>query len=147
MIIECYGDIGDYGYWGDESDVSPASFIEQLDSMSIDDNNLEIRINSLGGITRDGLTILNRGLAFIKSRKTINPDFKAITYVDGFSYSAATLIQMLGVDGIVMNPGTMMMVHRAWTGMSGNANDFRDIANYLDKLDGEISQLYARTQN
>jgi hypothetical protein len=45
-------------------------------------------------------------------------------------------------DKIIMPKNAMMMIHNAWTRASGNANDFREIADLMDKIDESIRVTY-----
>jgi ATP-dependent Clp protease protease subunit len=42
-----------------------------------------------------------------------------------------------------MSKGAMFMIHKAWTGMWGNAEDMRKEAELLDKIDGTLADTYA----
>lgn len=46
-------------------------------------------------------------------------------------------------DEIIMSKGAMFMIHKAWTGMWGNAEDLRKEADLLDKIDGTLAETYA----
>lgn len=62
-------------------------------------------------------------------------------YVDGLAASIATVIAM-GADKVVMPKNAMMMIHNAWTGMYGNANDLRKMADDLDHINDSIVSTY-----
>lgn len=65
-----------------------------------------------------------------------------IVHIDGLAASAATFIAMAGQE-VIMAKGAMFMIHKAWTGMWGNANDLRKEADLLDKIDATLAQTYA----
>jgi hypothetical protein len=43
-----------------------------------------------------------------------------------------------------MAPGSMLMIHNAWTIALGNRHDFMDTAALLEKIDGDLAQAYAK---
>lgn len=67
---------------------------------------------------------------------------KVVVHIDGLAASAATFIAMAG-DEVVMAKGALFMIHKAWTGMWGNAEDLRKEADLLDKIDGTLADTYA----
>lgn len=127
--LTIYGPISDSTWWGDE--VTPKQFKKELDELG-DIAELNIHINSGGGDVFAGNTIYNM-IKRSKAKKTV--------YVDGLAASAASIIAMAG-DTIIMPKNAMMMIHRAWTIVAGNANDFRKIADDLDKVDENIVSIY-----
>jgi ATP-dependent Clp protease protease subunit len=124
-----YGDISSSTWWGDE--VTPKDFKKDLDDLG-EIENLNIFINSGGGDVFAGQSIhsmLKRHSAY----KTV--------YIDGLAASIASVIAMAG-DKIIMPKNAMMMIHNAWTRAAGNANDFREIAERMDKIDESIRVTY-----
>ena len=115
-----YGDIEDYKW--SESDVTAYDFADDLSK--IETQNLRVRINSYGGSVSSGLAIYN---LLKTSSKHI------ITQNDGFACSAASVIFMAG-DERIMPKTSLLMIHNAWTYGYGNANDFRKMAEDLDKV-------------
>jgi ATP-dependent Clp protease protease subunit len=67
---------------------------------------------------------------------------KIIVHIDGLAASAATFIAMAG-DEIIMSKGALFMIHNAWTGLWGNAEDLRKEADLLDKIDATLVDTYA----
>ncbi len=67
-------------------------------------------------------------------------------YVDGLAASIASVIAMAG-DTVVMPRNAMMMIHNPWTIGWGNANDFRRIADDLDKIRESIIAAYQEKSN
>jgi ATP-dependent Clp protease protease subunit len=110
--------------------VSAESFVPLLAGMSGD---VELRINSPGG-----------DVFGAKAMAQAIRDYpgKVIAHVDGIAASAATFLTSVA-DHTVMAPGSMLMIHKAWTIALGNADDFRAEANLLDKIDGTIAETYA----
>jgi ATP-dependent Clp protease protease subunit len=62
-------------------------------------------------------------------------------YDDGLAASIASVIAMAG-DKIIMPKNAMLMVHNPWTIAIGNANDFRKMAEDLDKAREGIIVTY-----
>lgn len=93
---------------------------------------LDIFINSPGGDVFDGVAIYNQ-LARHRARK--------IVHVDALAASIASVIAMVG-DEIEIAANGMMMVHRAWGLVIGNANDARKFADTLEKIDSTIIGTY-----
>jgi ATP-dependent protease ClpP protease subunit len=81
---------------------------------------LAVHINSPGGNVFDGIAIANAIRGF-KGKKTV--------YVDGIAASIASVIALAG-DRVVMNPGSMMMVHDPAGGVFsfGTADQIEDDA-------------------
>lgn len=127
--IDLYGEISDVTWWGDE--VTPAQFKADLGDLG-DVANLDIHINSGGGDVFAGFTIYNI-LARHKAHKTV--------YIDGLAASIASLIAMAG-DEIKMPANSMMMIHNAWAAIAGNAQELRDMADELEKVDGLLRNTY-----
>jgi ATP-dependent Clp protease, protease subunit len=95
---------------------------------------ITVRLNSPGGDVFDGIAIYN----ILKS----NPA-QVVVNIDGLAASIASVIAMAG-DEINMAENAMMMIHEAWTIGMGNAGDFREIADRLEKVNGVIRDTYAK---
>lgn len=114
--------------------VAPKAFIDEL--KAIDASTIHLRINSPGGSVF---------AARAMEQAMREHPARIVAHVDGYSASAASFL-MMAADEIVMSPGAMVMIHKAWTGMWGNANDLRKEADLLDKIDGTLVDTYsART--
>lgn len=124
-----YGDISSSTWWGDE--VTPKAFKQDLDDLG-DISTLNIYINSGGGDVFAGQAIYSM-LKRHKAQKKV--------YVDGLAASIASVIAMAG-DIVYMPKNAMMMIHKAWTYGLGNANDFRKLADDMDKIDESILATY-----
>lgn len=94
---------------------------------------ITVRINSPGGDVREGIAIL--------SCLRLHAGHVRVQ-IDGLAASAASFIAMAG-DEIVMMPNTEMMIHDASMITWGNAQDLRDDAAYLDRVSGNIADVYA----
>lgn len=91
----------------------------------IDEDDIELHINSYGGSVFASISIFNYLKSLGKNITTIN---------DGICASGASLIFMVG-DERVMPENTMLMIHRASTFAWGNCNELREQADILEKLD------------
>lgn len=127
--LTLYGEISDISWWGDE--ITPKQFKEDLDAL----NNisiLNVYINSPGGDVFAGQTIYS----MLKRHKA-----QVNVYVDGLAASIASLIAMAG-DKVIMSANAMMMIHSPWTFAMGNAQDFRKLADDLDKIRDSMIVAY-----
>ncbi|KXZ40015.1 ATP-dependent Clp protease, protease subunit [Alkalithermobacter thermoalcaliphilus JW-YL-7 = DSM 7308] len=129
-----YGPISDESWWGDE--VIPKQFKDELDSLGEIDV-LNIYINSPGGDVFAGQTIYS----ILKRHKS-----KKVVHVDGLAASIASIIAMAG-DTVIMPQNAMMMIHNPWTVAMGNANDFRKLADDLDKIRESLIAAYQGKSN
>lgn len=129
--ILIYEDIGDGMFGG----LTAKMFLEQLSALGPVPE-LDIRINSWGGIASEGIAMFN-GLDRHPAQKTI--------YVDAMAASAATVVAMAASPGrLIIAPNARFMVHPAWTGEVGNRHDFTSTAARLTQLDEQIAAMYAK---
>lgn len=128
-----YGTITPFAFWEDE--VNAAQVIDQL--REINGQDLTVRINSPGGSVREGVAIFN----LLKNHKG-----KVTTIVDGMAGSIASVIFMAG-DVRQVGEGAMVMIHNAMSGIIGYADDLRAEADVLDKITGQIRDIYAKRVN
>lgn len=126
--IIIYGDIGES--WWDEDSTSAKDIEKALNEISA--NVIHVHINSYGGDVFDGIAIHNQ----LK-----NHDAKIIIHVDGVAASAASLICMAG-DEIIMNTGSMLMIHEASTWCWGTKTDIQKTLNALEGIDKSIADIY-----
>lgn len=124
-----YNEIASSSWWGDE--VTPTKFKKDLDDLGGIET-LNVYINSPGGDVFAGVAISNM---LKRHSSTVN------IYVDGYAASIASVIAMAG-DTIFMYSGSMLMVHNPWTGMYGNAEDFRKRAEDLDNVRTSLIECY-----
>lgn len=126
--IFIYSDIG-YDWLEDKS--TAQLFAEELKNLG-DVSSIDLHINSNGGDVFDGQAIHT----LIKNHKGF-----VTAYIDGLAASIATVIAM-GADKVIMPKNAMMMIHNAWTGLYGNANDLRKMADDLDHINDTIVNTY-----
>lgn len=133
MELYIYGDIvsSTWDAWCAE-DVCPqdiADFMNQIPTNA----DLTVYINSGGGDVFAGIAIHS-----ILSRHTGHK--KGI--VDGLAASIASVI-LMACDEIVMSSGAQLMIHKPSTAFAyGNADDFRDLIERLDKAQESITGIY-----
>ena len=122
--VYIYDEIGWFG-------VEAGQFAKDLGEIKA--GTIHVRINSPGGNVFDGIAIANA----IKQHPA-----KAIIHIDGLAASIASIIALAG-DEIIMAENAFFMFHEAWTVMVGSAEDLREEADLLDKIDGVIAKTYA----
>ena len=125
-----YGPISSSTWWGDE--VTPKQFKKDMDALG-DIANLNIYINSDGGDVFAGQAIYSM-IKRHKAAKTV--------YIDGLAASVASLIAMAG-DKVYMPSNAMLMIHNPYTIAIGNSNEFRKLADDLDKIRESMLTTYA----
>jgi ATP-dependent protease ClpP protease subunit len=95
---------------------------------------ITISLHSGGGDALAGIAIHNM-IARHKGAKTV--------VVEGFAASAASLIAMAG-DRIVMPSNAFLMIHEAWGGAMGDAEQMRGTAALLDSISAAYRSTYAK---
>jgi ATP-dependent Clp endopeptidase proteolytic subunit ClpP len=116
------------GYWG----VTARQFVNDLKALG-DVTHINLHINSPGGDVFDGIAIFN-ALKFHGAAITV--------HIDGLAASMASVIAMVG-NPVIMPENTMMMIHKPWGFSGGDANDMRDYADLLDKVESVLIPAYA----
>jgi len=116
------------GWWG----LSAEDFAEAIDSLPANVTEIRLLINSPGGDVFDGVAIANV-LAAHPAR--------VVAVVQGIAASAATFVAMRANE-LVMNPGSMLMIHDASAGVYGWAEDMRQMADLLDTISNNIADMY-----
>ena len=132
--LTIFGDITSYPWL--ESDVSSANLSKQLEELG-DVDTIHVRINSYGGEVAEGLAIYNA----LKNHKA-----KVKTYCYGFACSIASVIFMAGEERL-MSTASLLMIHNAWTFVSGNAAELRKQADDLDKITQASINAYMQKVN
>lgn len=124
--ILIYGEIGDY--WDGLDATTLASRIKQASGDSI-----TVRLNTPGGsvFTAQAFYSLLRA-----SGKTVN------VHIDGICASAGTIISSAG-DNVNMPENAIFMIHNPMTSLYGaNAEEMRETADILDKVQETIIAAY-----
>ena len=126
--IFIFDDIDDW--WG----VSAQSIIDQI--RELDATNIDVRINSRGGMVFEGIAIYN----VLRAHKA-DIHFS----IDGLAASIASVIAMAG-DTVSMAENSMMMIHNPYGWAMGDADEMRKTADVMDKVTDSIAVSYtART--
>jgi ATP-dependent Clp protease protease subunit len=111
--------------------ISPKGFADVLSQMS---GPVSLRINSPGG---------DVFAASAMSQAIREYGSEVVAHVDGVAASAASVIAT-AASKVVMAPGSLMMIHNAWTMAVGDAGDLRETADLLEKVDGMLANHYAK---
>ncbi|MGF3103659.1 head maturation protease, ClpP-related [Rossellomorea sp. DUT-2] len=125
--LTIYGDIGE-SWWGDYVTANEVEAILK----NISASHIDVHINSYGGDVFDGIAIYNQ----LKNHKAT-----ITTHIDGIAASAASIIAMAG-DEVVMNIGSMLMIHEGSTMAWGNKGDVRKTLTALEGIDKSIADIY-----
>ncbi len=126
--IWIYEQIGE-DFW-DGSGITAKNFQKEL--AEIKASQIDLHINSPGGLVFDGISIYN----LLK-----NHPANVTTYIDGLAASIASVIALAG-DKVIMAENALMMIHKASGMVMGTSDDIRDFAEKLDKVNGSIAITY-----
>ena len=113
-----------------ESQTEPQEVKDLLDDIGDDD--LDIFINSVGGNFFAGIAIYNM-LKRHRGHKRV--------FVEGCAASISSVIAMVG-DEIIIPANAYLMIHKAWSEVSGNADSLREKAIQFDRFDEIMAQAY-----
>lgn len=111
--------------------ISPRQVIGALQDMS---GPVTLRINSPGGSVFGAQ-------AMVAAMRDYDGPITA--RVDALAASAASVIAA-EASRLEMAQGAMLMIHKAWSFALGNADDLRQTADLLEKIDGQIAATYER---
>tara|TARA_R100000654_G_scaffold2638_1_gene9714 strand:+ start:958 stop:1989 length:1032 start_codon:yes stop_codon:yes gene_type:complete len=123
--VYIFDEIGSYG-------ITAQDFISEMKEYK--DTPVNLRINCLGGDVFDGMAMYN----IIKKREA-----KTTSYIEGIAASMGSVIA-LAADEVIMAENSLFMIHNAWGGAMGEAEDMRKTASVLEKISGEIASIYKR---
>lgn len=123
--VYIFDEIGAYG-------ITAQDFIAEMKEYK--DTPVNLRINCIGGDVFDGMAMYN----IIKKREA-----KTTAYIEGIAASMGSVIA-LAADQVVMAENSLFMIHNAWGGAMGEAEDMRKTASVLEKISGEIASIYKR---
>lgn len=115
-------------YWG----VSAEAFVKAMAGITAP--TIHMHINSPGGDVFEARAMAT-AIAGSQSR--------VIAHIDGVAASAATYVA-LAAHEVRMSEGALFMIHNAWTFAYGNADELRQSADLLDKIDTTIVADYVR---
>lgn len=136
--VYLYGDIYDErptAFWSGEPVEGDFIIPKEVRTLfeGIDDNNIELHLNSYGGSVFASIAIYNYLINLDKTINTVN---------DGICASGASIILMAG-EKIKMPENTQMMIHKASTFGFGNSRELKEVSETLDKIDnGTVIPTY-----
>lgn len=116
------------GMWG----VTAQDFINDIKEHK--EQPMNLHVNCVGGDVFDGMAIYN--VLLKRTQKTT-------VYVEGIAASMGSVIALAG-DEVIMSENSLLMIHNAWGGTMGEADDMRKYANILDKLSDESADIYVK---
>jgi len=119
--------------WYDESGIASGEFIQELKQIP-KNHKINIHINSPGGSVTDGLAIYSE-LKQVADRLTIT--------VDCLCASIASII-LCASDNVIVNNASMIVIHKPWGGIEGNADELRKYADKLDMWEEKMLGIYQR---
>lgn len=119
---------GEIGAWG----VTANQFVQDLRAMDDGTSPVIVAFNSIGGDLFDGLAIHN-ALSRLGERCTGR--------IDALAASAAS-VAVCGAHRVVIAANAMLMIHNPYTFTSGDAEDFRRVADVLDQTLEAIIAAY-----
>lgn len=126
-MIEVYV-YGEIGGWG----ITASQFVQDLRALDDGTSPILVAFNSVGGDLFDGLAMHN-ALSRLGERCTAR--------VDALAASAAS-VAVCGAHRVVIAASAMLMIHNPWTYSSGDADDFRRVADVLDQTLEAIIAAY-----
>lgn len=132
--IDIYDDIGETEDWwtGETYGIGAKTLLDKLRECR--GKAVNLHINSGGGSVVDACAMMTALAAH---------DGKVTAYVDGLAASAASFL-LAGADEVVMSSVAWIMIHDATARCWGGAQDMRDVADYLDKTNRAIAEIYAK---
>jgi ATP-dependent Clp endopeptidase proteolytic subunit ClpP len=104
---------------------------------SIKAKNITVRINSPGGDVFDGVAIFNA----LKDHEA-----HVTTKIEGLAASMASVVALAG-DEVQAHKNAMYMIHDPWVLAAGNQYDLREIADILQKIGGNMLDIYYDKSN
>jgi len=128
--ISIFDEIG--GYFG----VTLDEFKKDFDAIK-KNKQVKLFLNSPGGNITDGMAVYNL-LSGIRSKLSVE--------VLGVAASIASVIALSGKE-LVMGEGSYLMIHDPWSWAIGDAKEMRRIADVLDKMGGQLANIYTRNSN
>jgi len=126
--IWIYEEIGE-SFWNDDG-ISAKSFQKELSGIKA--SQIDLHINSPGGLVFEGIAIYN----LLKQYPA-----NITTYIDGLAASIASVIALAG-NKVIMAENGLFMIHKASGIVMGTSDDMRDFADKLDKINGSIITTY-----
>jgi len=119
-------------WWGDTT--SSNAFRAELDACS---GNLQVLINSPGGDVFAGADMYTALRQYARKKGHVT------CIITGLAASAASMVAMAG-DDVLISPVGTLMIHNPWTGLWGNADELREMADILDTVRDGMVYSYVR---
>lgn len=123
LRLGLYGEVG--------TDITPAGVTRALKEAN--GRPITISIDSYGGDALQGIAIHNLLARYPGQKKAV---------VEGVAASAASLFP-LAADYRIMPTNGFLMIHNAWGGVMGDADDMRDQADVLDRITAAYRKTYS----
>jgi len=98
---------------------------------------ITVRINSPGGDVFDSVAIFNA----LQSHNS-----KIVTRIESLAASSASFIALAGKE-VQAYKNAVMMIHDPWVLAIGNQYDLREIADVLEKISGNMVDIYTSESN
>lgn len=95
---------------------------------------VRVRINSGGGDVYEGIAILNTLRAYAGDITVV---------IESLAASAASFIAVGIGERVVIRSNAELMIHKAWTMLSGNSDDIDKKRDYLARQDMKLASIYA----
>ena len=127
--ISIFNEIGGWG-------LAVADFKRDFDAVK-NNKKIKLLLNSAGGSVFDGMAIYNI-LAAYKSKISVE--------VVGIAASVASGIALAGHE-LTMGEGSYFMIHNPTGLCIGTAEDMRKVAEILEKIAGQIANIYTSNSN
>lgn len=127
-----YGIIDPWSFGGEEI-IRAIDVIDSLLELAAQPT-IKVRINSPGGSVIESIAIFN-------ALKAVGKPISV--QVDAMAASGASVVAMAG-DEITMGEGSTMMIHDPWTFAMGGSEDFRRMADELDRQKGLLVDIYVK---
>lgn len=128
--IVLHGTVG-FDFW-DDSGFTALDVVRALATLGRD-KPVEVHLNSGGGFVDEGIAIYN----VLKAHKG-----ETTCFVDGVAASAASVLAM-GCDELVMNTGSVMMIHDPSGFTMGTEEDHQKSIEMLGTLGDALAEIYA----
>lgn len=125
--IHIYDQIGGWG-------ISASRFLKEVSEAGLfNASSVDIRIHSPGGSVLDGFAIYN----------TLKRLTGAVNiWVDGIAASMASVIAMLPGATVHIPENAYIMIHNAWGGAMGDAEELREYADLLERNNRNMLAVY-----
>ena len=120
-----------YGAIGGLFGIDAWAFAKDL--KKVDASTLNVRLDTGGGSIFDGIAIYNA---------LVDHPANVVMTVDSVAASMGSVI-LQAADERIMNRGAQLMIHNPWAAYGGTAEEFRDVADFLDGLRSTLVDIYA----